>query len=146
MLIREFVEAGTPLRLELESDNPASNDAIAVWMDAPNGRAIHLGYLGGEIADQVADLILQGAEMSAEVTAVTGGTFDKPTHGVNIAISYEMPEESTEARPRPDAKSTLKAILIVLAIVAVLCGACLIIAYLSQDPESARRALETFPV
>lgn len=72
---------GDTLTLRREPRNPFDLNAIQVWH-----RAGQVGFLNADLAAELAPDMDAGAEFTAEVEEVTGGTRDKPHLGLNIVI------------------------------------------------------------
>jgi single-stranded-DNA-specific exonuclease len=80
-----------PLILKREPSNPYDANAVAVWIKA---RAlifftaeVQIGYLNEELAEEMARHIDRGGKLTGSITEVTGGTYEKPTRGVNILLT-----------------------------------------------------------
>lgn len=91
-IIKQYIKPGTDLIAKLEPDNPVDPNAIAIWYERP-GRlfgktAYHLGYLSEEWAAELAPLLRKGVKLKVDVLAVTGGTKEKESRGVNIVIRF----------------------------------------------------------
>ena len=89
-LIRQFVTAGTPLIAKRERRNPYDPNAVALWLKRRGclgKKQFHLGYVHRGKVKEVAALMDAGRKVTVTVVAVTGGTADKPTRGVNIVIT-----------------------------------------------------------
>lgn len=143
-IIKEYVRAGQPLLLLRELDNPVDPDAVAVWL--PLGKKRHqLGYLSADRAEIIAPLLDDGWSAEAVVQAVTGGTLEKPTRGVNIIIKFTEPnpeaDPQIESRPENEASTPprrpfwrrLGGVIILLSIVVVLCCCLSLFAYYTVD-------------
>lgn len=90
--IRTLCRAGTPLQLVREPKNKFDSNAIAVWAQRKvfiffNARQ-QIGYIGSNVAAQLAALMDAGTPLTCTVAEVTGGRDGKNTLGVNIEISY----------------------------------------------------------
>lgn len=80
-------KAGQPLTLQPDPDNPYSDVAISVLL--PNGKQI--GSVPEYLAERIDEEVASGKQVGAYVTAVTGGTWSKPTRGVNFAVCFALP-------------------------------------------------------
>src|SRR5689334_19445853 len=75
--------AGHSVRLLRERDNPVDANAILVC----RADGTPLGHLSRELAADMAPQLDAGARFDVQISDVTGGTPDKPTHGVNLLIT-----------------------------------------------------------
>lgn len=115
-IIRQHVKPGMALRAIREPKNPHGNgNTIGLW--AGNKQ---IGYMGSELADEIAPLMDSGQKISVRVSDLTGGGKDESI-GVNIVI--DMNGGSAMA-PAPVYGSPLRkaAIVIGLLLVVLLCG------------------------
>ena len=87
--IRTHCKAGRPLVLRREPANAYDANAIGVWVSA-NGwfraKMVQIGYIGTELAAELAPVMDGGGGVEARVASVTGGTRTRPTLGVNIEV------------------------------------------------------------
>jgi len=74
---------GEALRLVREPENPHDPNAIRVCTRDGD----QIGFLAADVAARLAPRLDAGAAAKAEIIALTGGTRDKPTRGVNIEIT-----------------------------------------------------------
>jgi len=93
-LIKKLVRRNTQLRAVLEPDNPADEEAVAVYVKGRIGflrkkKLYHLGYLSGAAAKMAHAMILTQEPFAVVVNRVTGGTRKKPTRGVNVRLMFE---------------------------------------------------------
>lgn len=88
-IIKQSIRPGTQLRFRFEDDNPVDPNAVAVF--APNG--LKIGYLRARngLPEEVREWVGKGCEVRLTVTAVTGGTPNKPTRGVNVLVQVNEP-------------------------------------------------------
>ncbi len=83
---------GDQLFLRHDPENEYDNNAIEVYCSERtwfgNERYRQIGFLGRHIAPQVVEHIEKCGEESAlaVISNLTGGTWRKPTHGVNIKV------------------------------------------------------------
>ena len=131
-IIKQFLDAGTELRAALEPDNPVNANAVAIWLDTEDGHSYHLGYLGDDLADEIAGYLQRDKHVDVVVSEVTGGVYGKPTRGVNLIITMDTPAD----RPRPDFKSTAKAILVVIVVLIVLVSLCIAISEVTGNGQA----------
>ena len=91
--IRSYCKPGMPLILKREPNNPHDANAISVWVKARAlvlfGDTVQIGYLGAEVAEELAPIIDRGGKVEARITEVTGGAKDKKALGVNIEVSIK---------------------------------------------------------
>jgi HIRAN domain len=87
--IRAFCTAGMPLQLVREPKNPFDKNAVGLWIKA---RAlifftsnVQIGYLGRDVAGEIAPRLDRGDLVHAEISDVTGG--GSKNFGVNILIT-----------------------------------------------------------
>ena len=86
------LQVGDTLILEHDPDNRHDRDAVKVlgrWKQWFRWREGQIGHLSREVAEEVADYLQEGGWVYAEILDVTGGSWRKPTYGVNIAIYLE---------------------------------------------------------
>ena len=105
----ELLDPGDELYLEREPDNEYDENAIAVFNESWE----QIGYLSRKVAEELAPLMDEGYETKCIVTAITGGSDDKPSFGCNIEITVYSPEEwavlNHQKQPEPEeVKSTSK--------------------------------------
>lgn len=82
-LIAASCKTGQPLRLVPEPNNTHDANAIGIWSSAGQ-----IGYIqGGRLADELANRLRNGVNVTAHVSEVTGGTKKIPVLGVNIKIN-----------------------------------------------------------
>lgn len=86
-IIAARCEEGDALALVREPDNEFDYNAIAVYHIGGDGKAFQLGYIGAELAEEMAERLDDGAPVTARITDITGGKPGKPTLGVNIEIT-----------------------------------------------------------
>ena len=79
--IRKYCRRGQKLLLLPEPENEHDPNAVGVWL-ITGGEPLQIGYLDKRLASELE----RGQNYHAVVEQVTGGTADKPTHGVNIQI------------------------------------------------------------
>lgn len=96
-IIRKHIHGGRELLLAREPDNPYSEtgNAVSVWYEKRGllrRRRLQLGYLGSDLADEVAPLLDQRWRYRVVVLGITGGSRNQPTRGVNIKIEMHPPE------------------------------------------------------
>lgn len=77
----DATKPGDRLELYREYDNPQDPNAVRV---VQNGSFI--GYIGRDLAVQLAEVMDAGDDAYAVVTEVTGGTVDAPNRGINIVV------------------------------------------------------------
>lgn len=91
-IIKQHIRPGTDLVAKLEPDNAHDPNAIAIYFEKKGllfGKTqYHLGYLSEELAAELAPLLRKGTVLKIDVLAVSGGTKEKPSRGVNIVIRY----------------------------------------------------------
>ena len=91
--IKAHGKRGRKLILVHEPDNPASDKAVAVYLERPRllgkNQHYHIGYLNSRLADDVQKAWSKDQTVTAKITEITGGTKDKPTQGVNILVTIE---------------------------------------------------------
>ena len=90
--ISSYCKPGMDLVLKREPTNPHDRNAIGVWVVAKMlflPKTVQIGYLGAEVAKELAPVIDNNGEVTAKITEVTGGTKDKRERGVNIEISVK---------------------------------------------------------
>ena len=79
--------------MKREPNNPHDKNAISVWIKARAlvlfADTVQIGYLGAEVAEELAPIIDRGGKVEAKITEVTGGTKDKEALGVNIEVSIK---------------------------------------------------------
>jgi hypothetical protein len=75
------IQAGDRLELYREYDTPHDRNAVQVVHDGS-----FIGYIGRDLAVQLAEIIDAGDSAYAKVSEVTGGTADAPNHGVNAVV------------------------------------------------------------
>ena len=83
------LRGGDMLHLEHHPDNPHDSNAIAVMFSYRRWFRTHtaqIGHLNAELAERIVLDFDQGKRVQARVKEVTGGTRQKPTLGVNIAL------------------------------------------------------------
>jgi hypothetical protein len=88
-IIRTMLKPGTRLELRPEPDNPVDPGAVAVWYRRKalfSSSEYHLGYLGRDLARDIAILWAQGRRLTCTVLEVTGGRSDAVSLGVNVVI------------------------------------------------------------
>ena len=90
-IIRRFCQAGMPIEVRLEPDNPVHENALALWV-RKNGlfgsKSFQIGYVRSELADELRELLVEGCEISAHILEVTGGGGGK-YFGLNIELRLE---------------------------------------------------------
>lgn len=98
----ELLDPGDELYLEREPDNEYDENAIAVFNESWE----QIGYLSRKVAEELAPLMDEGYETKCIVTAITGGSDDKPSFGCNIEITVYSPEEwavlNHQKQPEPE--------------------------------------------
>lgn len=108
----EMLEPGEELFLEREPDNEHDENAIAVFNESWE----QIGYLSRSVAEELAPLLDVGYEAKCIVTAITGGSDDKPSYGCNIEITIYSPEEWTvlqqQKQQEDEIKSTSKEVAV----------------------------------
>jgi DNA-dependent RNA polymerase auxiliary subunit epsilon len=90
-LIKDYLRPGTRLEPILEPDNAYDPNAIGLWITVKkflSEKRYHIGYINKIRAEHLAAKMRSGMKVNVIVTEITGGTRDKPTRGVNIAIRY----------------------------------------------------------
>ena len=90
--IRSYCKPGMPLILKREPDNAYDRHAIGVWIKAKTlifSNEVQIGYLGADVAKELAPIIDKGGKVTATITEITGETKDKESNGVNIEITVE---------------------------------------------------------
>jgi hypothetical protein len=100
-IIKRFCDAGMDLEIRPEPDNPHDENALGVWVRKGGhfgSRALQIGYVRSELADELRKTLEQGCEVSARILEVTGGGRGK-NFGVNIELRVEtaralLPESS----------------------------------------------------
>jgi hypothetical protein len=80
-IIHNKVYPGVPLSLRFV-DSPFDRNAVAIL----TAEGQQLGYVRRELASEVRKFVAHGFDVKATITEVTGGTFAKPTQGVNIVL------------------------------------------------------------
>lgn len=88
-VIEEDLYEGLELHLEREPDNPNDSDAIAVFSSEYGDR---VGYISGDLADQLAPQMDRGQLITCQVTEITGDYGQ--TRGVNVLITVYTLAES----------------------------------------------------
>jgi hypothetical protein len=87
--IRAFCKAGTSLQLVREPKNKFDPNAVGVWVTVRvligPATAVQIGYIGADLARDLAPLIDGGTPVQAEVSQVTGG--GEKTMGVNLLVT-----------------------------------------------------------
>ena len=98
-IIKKHVRAGKSLQLIREPNNPHSRkgNATGIWIVAKKGlfggqQHLQIGYLNSDLAEEIAPLLDAKWRYSCYVSAVTGGTRQKKTRGVNVHITLAKPE------------------------------------------------------
>ena len=94
-IIKKHVREGQKLLFIRESKNPVDPNAIGIWAETSGllrKKRLQIGYLSEQWAKQIAPALDGGWRYDLTVLAVTGGTRDKPTRGVNIQIKLLEPE------------------------------------------------------
>lgn len=93
-LINAHCRPGMPLGLQREPNNTYDRNAVSVWIWARSflffSKAFQIGYLNSDIAQEIATHMDRGGRAAGVITAVTGGTRDKPTRGVNIELTVDQ--------------------------------------------------------
>jgi hypothetical protein len=91
--IRSYCKPGTPLILKREPNNPHDANAIGVWVKAKAlvffADTVQIGYIGAEVAEELAPIIDRGGKVEARISEITGGTKGKEALGVNIEVSIK---------------------------------------------------------
>lgn len=90
-IIRRYVRPGQKLELVLEANEHAKNGvAVAVVIAAGclRKRRFHIGYLNEERKGEIERALERRVKYTATVLAVSGGTKEAPTRGVNIVIRW----------------------------------------------------------
>ena len=89
--IRTYCRAGMPLRLVREPSNQFDKNAIGAWITA---RAfifftseVQIGYIGADVAAELAPHMDRGESVTAAISEVTGGIGHKKNLGVNIVVT-----------------------------------------------------------
>jgi len=90
-IIRRFLRRGMELMPRLEPDNPHDENAVALWIVGKpflgKPKEYHVGYVGAQLSQGIANYLRAGRSLMISVSEVTGGTFSRPTRGVNIVIA-----------------------------------------------------------
>jgi hypothetical protein len=91
--IDAYCAPGMQLSLRREPGNRVDRNAVSVWIRARLWIVfkadVQIGYLSAQVAEELAPLMDAGRSVTAQVTAVTGGTRGKPIKGVNCRIELE---------------------------------------------------------
>lgn len=82
-------KAGERLWLVREPNNPYDRNAISVWNQ---GKEL-IGYIGKDLAADLAGQMDRGQWIEVTVSELTGGTPDKPHVGCNIHITFQQVED-----------------------------------------------------
>ncbi len=77
----EDIKPGDRLELHREHDNTFDPNAVRVVHDGSM-----VGYIGRDLAVQLAAILDAGGDAYAEVVEVTGGTKDAPNQGINVVV------------------------------------------------------------
>lgn len=100
------LQAGIPLRIERQPENP--HDANATALYEPHGA--HVGYFNRRLAAALAPVLDAGVEYDVEVTDVTGGD-DGRSRGVNVCVTRrELGHAAEEAESRLERRAALQAL------------------------------------
>ena len=81
-ILKNRMYTGMPLRLEAEPENPHDPKAVAVY--AANEK---VGYLPRGYHIDIFNALKQSRRVTATVEKLTGGTRDKPAHGLVIRLT-----------------------------------------------------------
>lgn len=82
----DLLTEGDPLVLEREPDNAYDPNAIKCI----HAKAGFVGYIGRDLAVGLAATIDRGAQVTAAIGDLTGGTQRGPNRGINITIRIEQ--------------------------------------------------------
>ena len=89
--IAKFCHPGTSVALKREPDNPHDPNAVAVFVTARAliffSGPVQIGYLGADLAPEIARHMDKGGLVTAVVSDVTGGAGKKRSLGVNLQIT-----------------------------------------------------------
>ncbi len=77
-------QPGEAVKLVRDEDNEHDKNAVKVCRK--NGQQI--GFLGRDVAANIAPMMDDGAYVAAEISNITGGTDAKPILGVNLRITH----------------------------------------------------------
>ena len=76
-------KVGEQVLLIRESENPYDSNAIAVYHSSRK----QIGFISADLAEKLAPDMDSGQPISARISDLTGGTPEKPSHGVNLEIA-----------------------------------------------------------
>jgi len=80
-LIKRNAKLGQYLKLKPEPLNKFDPNAIGIWWND-----VQYGYISSDLAKDVKRLLDEHEYVHAVLMNITGGTSDKPSHGVNIDL------------------------------------------------------------
>lgn len=91
-IIAEINELADELIAIREPENPHDNNAIALFIEKPNGERQSVGYINRGLAAQLAPRMDAGENLMILDYFVTGKNYDGSTLG--IIFSYDMMKEA----------------------------------------------------
>ncbi|MGD0752916.1 MAG: HIRAN domain-containing protein [Anaerolineales bacterium] len=92
-LIKRNAKPGQYLKLKPEPDNKYDPNAIGVWWGD-----VQFGYISSDLAKDLKRRIDEQEHVKAITMNLTGGTPDKPSHGVNIDLFFSDKDFALEVR------------------------------------------------
>jgi hypothetical protein len=101
---------GESLILKREPNNPFSKDGTAIAVFRSTGE--QLGHIGHDLSGSLAPRMDAGTIFHVTIAEITGGTWGKPTRGVNIKIETELRQFRIDGA---DKKTALDKTIIVAA-------------------------------
>lgn len=146
-LIRRRCRPGVELVARREPHNPRDGNAVGLWAPGFTGLA-RVGYLGSEIAEDLADALRSGWTLRVVVAQTTGGGPGEFV-GVNVEVTVSPPrvrepfDWSPLASAARGAASASWSAALALGRVAVACGRALRAGYRSA-PARYRAALDAY--
>lgn len=98
----DALEAGRPVELVREPDNPADPLAVAVWSQDRHGRGWRLGYLDRTVAAQLAPRLDHGAQVAGVLEGWVeepDGRWERPMVRLEIAPAArgDVPPDTVRA-------------------------------------------------
>lgn len=93
-IIESHCKAGMPVCFVQEPDNQYDEFAVGVWITTPGflgfgTKQRQIGYVNRQWSERICNAIDDGHRLSGTISEIMGGTRDKPSLGVVLAVESD---------------------------------------------------------